>query len=455
MAQTTRRNKKQRAKMLSVALSGLVCFSHASASYAQSEEKPEPAPAKLEPAPTKSEPALTGTELSRARNFEVLYVTTRANDGSPLKPNYGSRRNLDMGAGSLEYGTCRIERPASALAFPAASNFQNFKTAMAATDHDWLAAPMKRIDRLSMPDFLVKVKNWRGPIMVFIHGYDESFDKAMKDAAMIAYQFDCKGDSAVLPICFSWPSLNNKAEYAADEANLEWSTAAFFEFIDTIKTAKNPTSPLDMVAHSMGNRPLIQYCFQHRGENASFRNIVLSGGDIDFHTAEARKHDIEAAAERSVTVIVSDRDAPLITSQLLHRQPRLGRPIDPPTMRAQKSDLLGSSFWTQLTLDASALILPNAFNMDPDVGRWINQNPKLGREFGEKTIFIDVTDLVSGELGHRLAFPVIAGILRETLAPLSSTVVYKRPDKLTLEAMGGSPRWLYRFHKIDSNKFRQ
>lgn len=396
----------------------------------------------------------TPQDMVRARNFEVFYATTRANEGNSFKPNYAAKRNLDIGGGSLDFGAAQIERPNSAAFLPASGNFQQFKLNMETSDREWQAAPIRRFDRLSLPDFLVKVKNWRGPIMVFIHGYDESFDKSLKDAAMIAYQFDLRSDVAVLPICFSWPSLNSKAEYAADEANLEWSTAAFFEFLDTIKAAKDPASPLDMVAHSMGNRPVIQYCIQHRNDTPSFRNIILSGADVDYHMAESRKSDIESAADRSVTIIVSDRDAPLITSQLLHGQPRLGRPIDPPNVRADKSEFLSSSFWSRLTLDASTLLLANAINSDNDVIRWINQNPKLGKEFGEKTIFIDVTDLVSGELGHRLAYPVIAGILRETLSPLSSTAVYKRPDKLTIEAMGGSPRWLYRFHKIDSNKFR-
>lgn len=394
-------------------------------------------------------------QILQANNFEVFFATTRANEGTTYKPVYGGKRNLDMGAGSLDYGACQIDRPQSASALLGAKTFEQFKQAMGASDQDWLAAKTKRIDRLSLPDFLVKVKNWNGPIMVYVHGYDESFDKAVRDAAMIAYQFDARGSAAVLPVCFSWPSLNNKAEYAADEANLDWSTGAFFEFLDTLKSAKNPNSPLDIVAHSMGNRPLIQYCAQRKPDDINFRNIVLSGADVDFHMAESRKGDIEAAADRSVTVIVSDRDAPLITSQLLHRQPRLGRPVDPPTLRADKSALLNAGFWSQLTLDASALIVPNGLNLDQDVVRWINQNPSLGKEYGEKTIFIDVTDLVLGEMGHRLAYPVISGILRESLAPLSSTVVYKRPDKLTLEAAGGNPRWLYRFHKIDSQKFRQ
>ncbi len=396
-----------------------------------------------------------GEELVRARNFEVLYVTTRANEGSSFSPKYATKRKLDLGAGSLEYGACRIERPGSALVLRSATNFEQFKLSMQTADHDWQTAPVRRYDPLSLPDFLVKIKNWQGPIMVFIHGYDESFDESLKDAAMIAYQFDCKSDVPVLPIAFSWPSLSNKAEYSADEANLEWSTAPFFEFIDTLKAAKNPTSPLDMVAHSMGNRPVIQYCFQHRSDPASFRNVILSAGDVDYHMALSRIADVEAAADRSVTVIVSDRDAPLITSQLLHGQPRLGRPLDPPSVRAERSEFLTSAFWSRLTLDASAIIVPNALNMDADVGRWLSQNPGLGRELGQETIFIDVTDLITGELGHRLAYPVIAGILRETLTPLSTTAVYKRPDKLTLEAMGGNPRWLYRFHKIDSNKFRQ
>ncbi len=396
----------------------------------------------------------SAAELVRARNFEVFYATTRANQGSTYKPVYATKRNLDLGAGSLDYGACQIERPRSAPALLNATSFPQFKLGMETADREWQAAPAKRFDRLTLPDFLVKIKNWRGPIMVFIHGYDENFDKSLKDAAMIAYQFDAKSETAVLPISFSWPSLNNKAEYAADEANLDWSTAAFFEFLDTIKSAKDPASPLDIVAHSMGNRPLIQYCYQRKSDTPIFRNIILSGADVDYHMAESRLGDIEAAADRSVTVIVSDRDAPLITSQLLHGQPRLGRPIDPPTVRADKADFLNSSFWSRLTLDASALIVPNALNLDTDVVRWVNQNPKLGKEFGEKTIFIDVTNLVTGELGHRLAYPVIAGILRESLAPLSTTVAYKRPDRLTLEAMGGTPRWLYRFHKIDSDKFR-
>jgi esterase/lipase superfamily enzyme len=400
-------------------------------------------------------PEKSTAEILRSRNFEVFYATTRINEGSTYKPVYAAKRNLDLGAGSLDYGACQIERPHSAPALASATNFPQFKLGMETADRDWQSAPARRFDRLTLPDFLVKVKNWRGPIMVFIHGYDENFDKSLKDAAMIAYQFDSKSDVPILPIAFSWPSLNSKAEYAADEANLEWSTAAFFEFLDTLKAAKDPASPLDIVAHSMGNRPLIQYCFQRKTETPSFRNIILSGADVDYHMAESHIQDIEAAADRSVTVLVSDRDAPLITSQLLHGQPRLGRPIDPPTVRAEKSDLLSSAFWSRLTLDASAIIVPNALNLDTDVVRWINQNPKLAKEFGEKTIFIDVTNLVTGELGHRLAYPVVAGILRETLSPLSSTVAYKRPDKLTLEAMGGSPRWLYRFHKIDSDKFRQ
>ena len=181
--------------------------------------------------------------LVRARNFEVFYATTRANEGSSFKPVYAAKRNLDLGGGSLDYGAAQIERPNSAAALPSSGNFQQFKVNMETTDRDWQAAPIRRFDRLSLPDFLVKVKNWRGSIMVFIHGYDESFDKSIKDTAMIAYQFDLRNDTPVLPICFSWPSLNSKAEYAADEANLEWSTAAFFEFIDTIKAAKDPASP--------------------------------------------------------------------------------------------------------------------------------------------------------------------------------------------------------------------
>lgn len=394
-------------------------------------------------------------KIRAARTLEVCYVTTRANDGNAFKPSYNARRNLDLGAGSLEYGACQVEKPRSATSLLTASSFPQFKASMEALDKEWLAATVKRFDGKSLPDFLVKVKNWKGPILVYIHGYDESFDKAIKDTAEIANQYDIQNDDAILPITFSWPSLNNKAEYAADEANLEWSTAAFCEFLDTLRAAKNVESPLDIVAHSLGNRALIQYCVQQKSEVKPFRNIVLSSADVDFHMAETRKEDIESAAEKSVTVIVSDRDAPLMTSQLLHRQPRLGRPIDPPQLRGQTADFMTSDFWTRLTLDASALILPNALNADVEVNKWLSANANLSKDFGQKSIFVDTTDLVSGEMGHRLVFPVIAGVLSGKLNPLGTGIVYKRPDKATLEASGGTPRYLYRFYKIDSQKFRK
>lgn len=394
-------------------------------------------------------------KIKASRNLEVCYVTTRANDGNSFKPVYNARRNLDLGAGSLEYGACQVEKPRSAASLMTAGNFPQFKASMETCDKDWQAAPVKRFDGKSLPDFLVKVKNWKGPIMIYIHGYDESFDKAVKDAAMIANQYDIQNDDAILPIAFSWPSLDNKAEYAADEANLEWSTSAFCEFLDTLRAAKNVESPLDIVAHSLGNRALIQYCAQQKSDTKAFRNIVLSSADVDFHMAETRKEEIENAAEKSVTVIVSDRDTPLITSQLLHRQPRLGRPLDPPALRGPKADYMSTEFWTRLTLDASALIVPNALNADVDVNKWLTANPNLSKDFGTKSIFVDISDLVAGEMGHRLSFPVVAGVLSGRLNPLGTSIVYKRPDKATLEASGGSPRYLYRFYKIDGQKFRK
>ncbi|HMO21403.1 MAG TPA: hypothetical protein PKC98_10590, partial [Candidatus Melainabacteria bacterium] len=58
--------------------------------------------------------------------------------------------------------------------------------------------------------------------------------------------------------------------------------------------------------------------------------LVLSSSDMDYHMALQKKESLESITRDMVYVMVSDRDGPLITSQLLHGSPRLGRPFDLP-----------------------------------------------------------------------------------------------------------------------------
>ena len=55
--------------------------------------------------------------------------------------------------------------------------------------------------------------------LVFIHGYDNTFENAARRTAQIAYDLGFDG----APILYSWPSAGRAADYPADEAAVEWT----------------------------------------------------------------------------------------------------------------------------------------------------------------------------------------------------------------------------------------
>lgn len=403
-----------------------------------------------------AQPVLSGTE------YTVYFATTRLNEGSASSPSYGGRRHLDNGTGNLEYGIAKLVRPA-VFSLGRCTNWDDYKERMSQNNKLWEETRISKIEHLSAQDFQRQVSSWKGSICVFTHGYDEGFDDSLRDLATLADECQQRRSSnRVLPIVFTWPSANTATGYQVDEANAAWSAHSFGSFIDNLVSVKHSSASIDMVAHSLGNLLVTEYalhnaCLSNASNSPAFRNLIMADPDIDFQTSEQNKDNYENLVSGNVRVLVSDRDGPLITSQLMHGQPRLGRPIDPPSIPARLANVSQKGFWLSLAASASQVMLSDALNNPPEVVRWLAQNPALDQEYGPKTRFIDVSEIVAGDFGHRMAWCVIASLLNNTedLAPFSLTVVHKRPDKLTLSESGGTPRVLYRFHKVDSQRFAQ
>jgi hypothetical protein len=283
-----------------------------------------------------------------------------------------------------------------------------------------------------------------------------------------------------LIVVFSWPSANSPEKYTADEANLAWSTEEFITFLNTLIERKNEKSPLHIVSHSMGNRAMASFLAQTQAlqatgndrsdnENDStdkidktnkrtpFDTVILANADVDFHEFELLKKALDAQTTRNAFILVSDRDRAIISSQTLHGQPRLGRPVDLPISRTGQLGLNKNMIISQLMLFADPSLLSDNINNSPQVASWLQANPNLGRDFSNKAKFIDVSELITQNNGHRLAAPVAAGLLSpsQNIFPLRTKAVYKFPDKSFLEQCGGSPLWIYRFHRIDPSLYGQ
>ena len=394
------------------------------------------------------------------KGVQIYFASSRLNDGSRTEPKYGGSRHLDLGLGSIEYGTAALRTPPQLVNPNQAKSGAEYRDILKNDTDLWKQAKINFIGCFDEDDLLNKVRKCSGKICIYIHGYDKPFEEALQDAAMLAtdYLQYTDGEHDFVPILFSWPSIGGRSKYSNDEANIEWSKEPFEDFLDKIIKAKNPDASLDIVAHSMGNRLAFNYFVADHDElkRPYINNLFLCSADVDFHSVELYRERIESAVSGLVYIMTSDKDRPLIMSQLLHGQPRLGRPIDPPASDVQTAvtdpnKLASSDFWLGLATQAAEIWLGPSNTDTGDVLAWLSQNPNLDQEFGKRCRLLDVSDLAIANMGHAVAWPVVSSIMAGKLdfPLLRGRPVHKRPDKDYLQQCGGKPNVLYRYIRLD------
>ncbi len=160
--------------------------------------------------------------------------------------------------------------------------------------------------------------------LVFIHGYNVSFDAAARSAAQIGCDLDIPGMTAF----YSWPSKARLADYMADEASIQASENQLAQFLSDF-VAQSHAERVHIIAHSMGNRGLLRSLqrinSQFQGQNQlPFGQIFLAAPDEDPGVLRDLASTFESIADRT-TLYLSDRDKALGTSEWIHHQhPRVG-----------------------------------------------------------------------------------------------------------------------------------
>lgn len=172
----------------------------------------------------------------------------------------------------------------------------------------------------------------QGRVLLYVHGYRETFETTSKDAAQIARMTGFDG-----PIVeYSWPSQGEVLKYAVDETNMYHDVRNFRDFLRSL--ADKPwVKEIVIVSHSLGARLVIPAIgaadrLSRRAERTgNISNIILASPDVDRETFE---RDIveevlapdRVALGRRITVYTSLKDKALALSRALHGYPRLGSP---------------------------------------------------------------------------------------------------------------------------------
>ena len=198
---------------------------------------------------------------------------------------------------------------------------KKLRTPMAFQDEgDWWQALQAETDRK------------QGRVLLYVHGYRETFETTSKDAAQIARMTAFDGPV----IEYSWPSQGEVLKYAVDETNMYHDVRHFGAFLRTL--ADRPwVKEIVIVSHSLGARLVIpavataDRLSRRAGRTTNISNIILASPDIDRETFERDIADEVLEPERvergrHITIYVSLRDRALAASRVLHGYPRLGSP---------------------------------------------------------------------------------------------------------------------------------
>lgn len=160
--------------------------------------------------------------------------------------------------------------------------------------------------------------------LLFVHGFNVSFNAAIERAAQLAEDLHISGEAFV----FSWPSQDTVVDYVADQDRAEKSVDDLARWKELILEAMKywGEHTLHVVAHSMGNRvltPAVAKVFSSRNPTKQLGEVILAAADADIDKMEDWLSAVVPYANR-VSIYASITDKALQVSARLHKSPRFG-----------------------------------------------------------------------------------------------------------------------------------
>jgi esterase/lipase superfamily enzyme len=212
----------------------------------------------------------------------------------------------------------------------------------------WDAANKPYYTALSADDFYAAIGK-PARALIFLHGFNERFSKAIVDgrefAGSLDYETGERGDVPV--IVYGWPasaSTFSRATFAAaypnDETNNAWSRLHLLAFFRAFRRW-SPGTRLSIVAHSLGNRLALDMLFSLRQEQLAAQmplppgvanyapayrvaHLISLEPDVDTETYAESIAVLQQDTVEDVTVYGNPNDSALGLSEHVHGHCRAG-----------------------------------------------------------------------------------------------------------------------------------
>jgi esterase/lipase superfamily enzyme len=168
---------------------------------------------------------------------------------------------------------------------------------------------LMRLTSFSKEAFSAVMKNSQNSAMLFVHGYNSTFEDAIYKAAQIAFDANFRGTVAA----FSWPSRGQLLAYDYDQNSADLSSTALLEVLKLIK--ESGVSKIYLVAHSLGSRVVMGALERASltGVKLDIAELIFAAPDVDKDLFLQKAEDIKAVAG-VITIYVSAADKALLAS---------------------------------------------------------------------------------------------------------------------------------------------
>ena len=182
---------------------------------------------------------------------------------------------------------------------------------------------VQEIKALSEAEFLNLVKARLGTssafkdhAIVFVHGFNTTFDTAVYRTAQISYDLKFDGVSAL----YSWPSkgLVGLADYGYDRDSAGQAEPYFKQFLELV-IQKSGAKSVSVIAHSMGNQlllPVLKELKYRMPPGVQLSQVILAAPDVDRDRFEGLANEIKTFA-KGVTLYAASNDRALNASMRL------------------------------------------------------------------------------------------------------------------------------------------
>jgi esterase/lipase superfamily enzyme len=228
-------------------------------------------------------------------NPTLLVATTRkAVNGARAKPWFGTER------------AARVSIARAKLIAPGDGRFSMASIGL----DDWRLDAIETVPKVGD---LLGHAGGRRDVLVYVHGFNQTFETATLDAARLSDGIRFRGETMV----FSWPSKAKLFDYGYDRESAMWSRDALEEVLSGLITSP-AVGRIHIVAHSIGTmltmEGIRQIYDRHGGVVAErIGALVFASPDIDINVFSSSVERIGPMASK-ITVITATNDRALAVS---------------------------------------------------------------------------------------------------------------------------------------------